>query len=60
VEDLDRQILACCAKYLHVLLAQNLARAVVGVHDVVAELELDALDLTGRLKLLNERCLINC
>jgi len=32
----------------------------MGVHDVVAELELDALDLASRLELLNERCLINC
>jgi hypothetical protein len=32
----------------------------MGIHDVVAELELDALDLTGRLELFNERCLINC
>jgi len=32
----------------------------MGVHDVVAELELDALDLAGRLELLNKRCLIDC
>jgi hypothetical protein len=60
VKDLDGQILACGAEHLHILLAQNLARAVVGIYDVVAELELDALDLAGRLELLNERCLINC
>jgi hypothetical protein len=32
----------------------------MGIHDVVAELELDALDLAGRLELFDERCLINC
>jgi hypothetical protein len=60
MEDLDRQILACGTEHLHVLLAENLTRAMVGIHDVVAELELDALDLAGRLELFNERCLINC
>jgi hypothetical protein len=32
----------------------------MGIHDVVAELKLDALDLAGRLELLDERCLVNC
>jgi hypothetical protein len=54
MEDLDRQVLARRAEYLHVLLAENLARAVMGIHDVVAELELDALDLAGGLELLDE------
>jgi hypothetical protein len=30
----------------------------MGIHDVVSELELDALDLAGRLELLDERCCI--
>jgi hypothetical protein len=32
----------------------------MGIYDVVTELKLDALDLAGRLELLNERCLFNC
>jgi hypothetical protein len=32
----------------------------MGVYDVVAELELDALDLAGRLELLYERCIFDC
>ncbi len=48
VEDLDREVLAPFAEYLHFLLLQHLAGAVMGVDDVVAELELDVLDLAGR------------
>jgi hypothetical protein len=33
---------------------------VVGVDDVVAELELDVLDLTGDLELLRERYFFGC
>jgi hypothetical protein len=32
---------------------------VVGIDDVVSELELDDLDLSGRLELLDERCLFD-
>jgi hypothetical protein len=52
VENLDREVLAGFAEHLHFLLAQHLARAVVGIDDVVAELKLDALDLPDRLELL--------
>ena len=60
VEDLDREVLAALAEHLHLLLLQHLARAVVGVDDVVAELELDVLDLAGHLELLDQRCLFGC
>jgi hypothetical protein len=53
VEDLDRQILAPLAEHLHLLLLQHLAGAVVGIDDVVAELELDVLDLASDLELLD-------
>ena len=48
VEDLDREVLAAFAEHLHLLLLQHLARAVMGIDDMVAELELDVLDLAGR------------
>jgi hypothetical protein len=53
VEDLDREILATFAEHLHVLLLEDLAGAVVGVDDVVAQLELDALDLGGGVEVLD-------
>jgi hypothetical protein len=43
VKDLDREVLALLAEDLLDLLIQHLARAVVRVDDVVAELELDEL-----------------
>jgi hypothetical protein len=52
VEDLDGEVLAPFAEHLHLLLLQHLAGAVVRVDDVVAELELDVLDLTGDLEIL--------
>jgi hypothetical protein len=56
VKDLDREVLAPFAEYLHLLLLQHLPRAVVGIDDVIAELELDVLDLACDLELLGQRC----
>jgi hypothetical protein len=59
VEDLDREVLAALAEHLHLLLLQHLAGAVVGIHHMVAELELDAFDLARALDLLDQRCLLS-
>jgi hypothetical protein len=53
VQDLDRQILACFTEHLHLLLLQHLPGAVVWIDDLVAELELDELDLASDLELLD-------
>jgi ABC-type cobalamin transport system permease subunit len=45
VEDLDREVLAHLAEDRLLLLLDDLAGAVVRIDDVVAELELDVLDL---------------
>ena len=47
VQDLDREVLAPFSEDLHLLLLEHLAGAVVGIDDVVAELELDVLDFAG-------------
>ena len=47
------------AEHLHLLLAEHLAGAVMGVYDVVAQLELDVLDLARDLKLLDQ-LIFNC
>jgi hypothetical protein len=52
VEDLDREVLALLAEYLPALLLEDLAGPVVRVDDVVTDLELDVLDLTGDLEVL--------
>jgi hypothetical protein len=52
VEDLDREVLALGAEDLLVLLLEDLAGSVMGVDDVVADLEFDRLDLTGDLEVL--------
>jgi hypothetical protein len=41
VEDLDRQVLAVLAEDLARVLLEDLARTVVGIDDVVADVELD-------------------
>jgi hypothetical protein len=60
VEDLDREVLAPFSEDLHLLLLQHLAGAVVGIDDVISELELDELDFTRDLELLRERCFFGC
>ena len=45
MKNLDRQVLARLAEDLLLLLLDDLSRPVVGIDDVVAELELDVLDL---------------
>jgi len=60
VKDLDREVLAAFAEHLHLLLLQHLACPVMGVHDMVAELELDVLDFARRLELDLQRFLLNC
>jgi hypothetical protein len=45
VQDLDGEVLTLLTEHLLALLLQDLAGAVVRVDDVVAELELDVLDL---------------
>jgi hypothetical protein len=44
VQDLDGEVLALLAEHLAQFLLEDLASAVMGVHDVVAALELDVLD----------------
>src|SRR5581483_9003147 len=51
---------AAFAEDLHVLLLEDLAGAVMGVHDVVAKLELDVLDLARDLDLLAHGCFFRC
>jgi hypothetical protein len=41
VQDLDRQVLAALPEHFLLLFADHLACAVVGIHHVVADLELD-------------------
>jgi hypothetical protein len=60
VEDLDREVLAAFAEDLHLLLLEHLAGAVMGVDDVVPELELDVLDLAGDLELVGQRSFFSC
>jgi hypothetical protein len=57
VQDLDRQVLALLAEDLLLLLLEDLAGTMVWVDDVVAELELDVLGLTGDLEVL-EQCFV--
>jgi hypothetical protein len=54
VEDLDGEVLALLTEHLAGLLLQDLAGAVMGVDDVVAEFELDVLDLDGDLEVLEQ------
>jgi hypothetical protein len=54
MEDLDGEVLASLTEDLLVLLLDDLARAVVGVDDVVTELELDVLHLADDFKVLQE------
>jgi hypothetical protein len=60
VEDLDREVLATFAEHLHLLLLQHLASAVMGIDDVVTQLELDELDFARDLDLVLGRVLLNC
>jgi hypothetical protein len=46
VEDLDGEVLALLAEDLLLFLAEDLAGPVMRIDDVVADLELDRLDLT--------------
>jgi hypothetical protein len=52
MEDLDGQILAALAENLLLLLAEDLARSMVGVDDAVADLELDVLRGHYRLEII--------
>jgi hypothetical protein len=45
VKNLDRQVLALLAEDVLLFLLDDLTRAVVRIDDVVADLEIDALDL---------------
>jgi hypothetical protein len=54
VEDLDGEVLALLTEDLLVLLLDDLTRAVVGIDDVVAELELDVLHLADNVKLFEQ------
>jgi len=60
VEDLDGEVLAPFAEDLHLLLLEYLPRAVVGIDDMVAELELDVLDLACDLEVLCQRVFFSC
>jgi hypothetical protein len=52
VQDLDCQVLALVTEYVLHFLAEHLAGAVVGIDDVVADLELDVGERLGGLKIL--------
>jgi hypothetical protein len=54
VKDLDGEVLALLAEDLLVLLLDDLPGAVMGVDDVVAEIELDVLDLADDFKVLEK------
>jgi hypothetical protein len=56
VKDLDREVLAAFAEYLHLLLLEDLARPVMGVDDLVSELELYVLDLASDLEFVRQCC----
>jgi hypothetical protein len=53
VEDLDREVLAHLAQDLLLLLLDDLTRTVVGIDDVVADLEGDALGLALDVEVLD-------
>jgi hypothetical protein len=55
VEDLDGEVLAHLAEDLLVLLLDDLAGAVMRVDDVVTDLEVDALGLSGDVQILDLR-----
>jgi hypothetical protein len=59
MKDLDGEVLACLAEDLLLLLLDDLARPMMGVDDVVTDLELDELRLSGDLQVLDllSRCL---
>jgi hypothetical protein len=52
VQDLDGEVLAPLAEDLLLLLLEDLAGAVMRVYDVVADLEVEAFDLTADLEVL--------
>jgi hypothetical protein len=53
VEDLDREVLAYLAEDVLLLLLDHAACPVVGVDDVIADLEIDVDDLTLDLEVLD-------
>jgi len=53
VEDLDREVLLLLTEDLLALLFEDLAGPVMGIDDVVADLELDQLRLDGDLEVLD-------
>jgi hypothetical protein len=53
VEDLDREVLAHLAEDLLVFLLDDLARPMVRIDDVVADLEIDALCLAREVEVLD-------
>jgi hypothetical protein len=55
VEDLDGEVLAGLTEDLLVLLLDDLAGAMMRVDDVVADLEVDALGLSGDVQILDLR-----
>jgi hypothetical protein len=62
VEDLDRQVLALLAEDLLLFLLEDLARAVMGIDDAVADLVLDQRSLSAELEVLDvlvNRCFGN-
>jgi hypothetical protein len=60
VEDLDREVLAYLAEDVLLLLLDHLARPVMGIDDVVTDLEVDVLDLALDLEVLDvDGCLGN-
>jgi hypothetical protein len=60
MKNLDREVLAHLAEDVLLFLLDDLARPVMGVDDVVADLEIDVLDLANELEILDvNRCIGN-
>jgi hypothetical protein len=59
VEDLDGEVLPPLTEDLLLLLLEDLAGAVMRIHDVVADLELDVLDLDNGLEVLLRGCFLD-
>jgi hypothetical protein len=56
VKDLDREVLAHLTEDVLVLLLDDLTGTVVWIHDVVADLEVDALRLRNEVEVVDVCC----
>jgi hypothetical protein len=60
MKDLDREVLPDLAEDLLLLLLDDLSGPVVGIDDVVTDLEVDALSLAGDLDVFDVLVLSRC